>query len=73
MSQPPSPPEQPKSPGDPWHAFSYLVTGVGFYGVAGWLLDRWLETSFLLPTGIIVGAALGLFLTYKRFQPHDHG
>lgn len=52
---------------------SYLVTGVGLYGLVGWLLDRWLETSFCLPTGIIVGAALGLYLTYKRFQPGDHG
>lgn len=73
MSQPPPPSEsRPSRGGDPWHAFSYLVTGVGFYGVVGWLLDRWLETSYLLPVGIVVGAVLGLFMTFKRFQPTDH-
>lgn len=72
MSQPPSSPETRPSRGDPWHAFSYLVTGVGFYGLAGWLLDRWLETSYLLPIGIVAGAVLGLFMTFKRFQPNDH-
>jgi ATP synthase protein I len=65
MSQPPP----PRRSGDPWHAVSYLVTGVGLYGFVGWLLDRWLDTSFLLPIGIVVGAALGLYLTYKRFTP----
>jgi len=71
MSHPPSSPEPRQSQGDPWHAFSYLVTGVGVYGLVGWLLDRWLGTAFLLPVGIVVGAALGLYLTYKRFQAPD--
>ena len=34
MSQPE---ERPK--GDPWHAFGYVVAGVAFYGLLGWL-DR---------------------------------
>ena len=25
--------------GDPWHAFGYIVSGVGVYGVLGWLAD----------------------------------
>ncbi len=36
--------------------FSVLV----FMGV-GWLLDRWLGTSWLMLAGIILGAAIGLF------------
>lgn len=57
-----------QSPGDPWHAFAYLVSGVGLYGLVGWLLDGWLGTSLLLPLGIVLGAVLGLYLTYLRFN-----
>ena len=62
------------SSGDPWHAFGYLVSGVAFYGFLGWLADRWLGTSFLVAIGILVGAVLGVFMTWSRFkqQPDDH-
>jgi ATP synthase protein I len=53
---------------DPWHAFGYLTSGVAMYGVLGWLLDRWLGTSFLVAVGILVGAGLGLFLTISRLN-----
>lgn len=56
--------------GDPWHAMGYLVSGVFVYGLLGWLADRWLGTSFLVAVGIMVGALLGLYLTWNRFtQP----
>lgn len=58
-----------KSPGDPWHAFGYLTSGVFFYGLVGWALDRWLDTSFLVVVGILAGALLGLYLTWARFRP----
>jgi len=64
--------EGPK--GDPWHAFGYIVSGVAFYGFLGWLVDRWLETEFVVAIGIIFGAALGIYLTFSRFnraQPSD--
>ena len=54
--------------GDPWHAVGYLVSGVGFYGLVGWLADRWLGTSFLVALGIVVGAVLGVYLTWSRFK-----
>lgn len=57
-----------KSKGDPWHAVGYLVAGVAFYGLLGWLADRWLETNFLVAVGIGVGAGLGIYLTAARFQ-----
>ena len=53
---------------DPWHAFGYLTSGVAMYGVLGWLLDRWLGTSFLVAVGILVGAGLGLYLTISRLN-----
>jgi hypothetical protein len=55
--------------GDPWHAFGYLVSGVGFYGLIGFGLDRWLGTRFLVVVGIFAGAVLGLYLTWTRFRP----
>ena len=59
--------------GDPWHAVGYLVSGVFVYGLLGWLADRWLGTSFLVAVGIMVGALLGLYLTWNRFtQPIAH-
>jgi ATP synthase protein I len=60
------PSESPQ--GDPWHAFGYLVTGVGVYGFLGWLADRWLGTSFLVVIGILIGAGLGLYMTIARFD-----
>lgn len=53
--------------GDPWLAFAYLVSGVGFYGLLGWLADRWLGTSFLVAVGLVLGAGLGIYLTWARF------
>lgn len=63
---PPPTPQQPA--GDPWLAFGYLVAGVLLYGGIGWLLDRWLGTSFLVVVGIMAGAGLGLFQTWARFK-----
>ena len=55
-------------PGDPWHAFGYLVAGVGFYGLLGWLADLWLGTSYLVAVGILLGAGLGVYATWSRFR-----
>nr|WP_202897380.1 hypothetical protein [Actinopolymorpha pittospori] len=44
------------------------------YGGIGWLLDRHLGTSFLLPVGILVGLTLALYLVFKRYgyrEPHE--
>jgi ATP synthase protein I len=59
--------EIPDSRGDAWHAFGALVAGVLVYGLIGWALDRWLGTSFLVVVGILMGAGLGIFMTWKRF------
>ncbi len=60
---------------DPWRAFSYVVTGVLVYGLIGWGLDQWVGTSFLVGIGIVVGAVLGLYLTWSAFNrpPDDPG
>ncbi len=54
--------------GDPWHAFGYLVSGVLMYGLLGWFTDRWLGTTFVVVIGILLGAGLGIYMTYARFN-----
>lgn len=63
-----STPDDETPAGDPWHAFGYLVSGVGVYGFLGWLADRWLGTSYLVVLGILIGAGLGLYMTFARFN-----
>ncbi|WP_372727675.1 AtpZ/AtpI family protein [Nocardioides sp.] len=54
--------------GDPWLAFGYLVAGVLLYGGIGLALDRWLNTSFFVVVGILLGVGLGMFMTWRRFR-----
>ena len=68
MSQQSPPSSSGRPTTDPWHAFGYLTSGVAMYGVLGWLLDRWLGTTFLVAVGILVGAGLGLYLTISRLN-----
>lgn len=73
-TRPPSantPDNQPPQ-GDPWRSFGYIVSGVALYGLAGWGLDRWLGTTFLVAIGIVLGATLGIYMTWARYrQPTD--
>jgi ATP synthase protein I len=61
--------KRPSAPGDGdgWAVVSYLLAGVGFWGFVGWLLDRWLETSFLVMIGVFVGFAGAFYLIIRRF------
>jgi ATP synthase protein I len=63
MSEPP----KPAPSGDPWAAFGYLVSGVAIYGGLGYLLDRWLGTSFLVAFGILLGIGLALYVVFKQY------
>jgi F0F1-type ATP synthase assembly protein I len=53
---------------DPWVAASRLGGGVLCYGALGWLLDRWWDTSFLAPLGIVLGACLGMYVTFSALR-----
>lgn len=70
MSQqgPSAAPQDDRPKGDPWHAFGYIVSGVAIYGFLGWLVDQWLGTDYVVAIGIIVGATLGIYLTFSRFN-----
>jgi hypothetical protein len=50
------------SPGpDPMASFARIGAGVLVYGGAGFLLDRWWGTTFMVGIGIVVGAVLGIY------------
>lgn len=50
---------------------SYLIGGVVLYGFLGWVGDRYLHTTFLLPVGIVGGAALAIYVIIRRFGQVD--
>lgn len=60
-------PEPPHRTADPSAVLAYLLTGVGFYGGVGWLVDRWLGTSIFVGLGLLLGAAAGVYLVYVRY------
>jgi ATP synthase protein I len=51
---------------------SYLVAGVLLYGALGWLGDHLLGTAFLLPIGIVLGAAGGVYVIIRRYGSEFH-
>ena len=54
---------------DPWAAFGRIVGGVLVYGLAGFGLDRWWGTSFMVAIGVVVGATLGIYTVYASLRP----
>jgi ATP synthase protein I len=61
-------PGRPGGGGDVvWSILGTLIAGVLAWGGIGWLLDRWLGTSFLVAVGILVGAAGAFYLIIKRY------
>jgi ATP synthase protein I len=57
----------PSSDGQAWSIMSYILSGLLIWGGAGWLLDRWLGTTFLLLIGLLVGASASLYLVWLRY------
>ena len=46
---------------------SYLISGPLVYGGLGWLLDRWLDTEFFVPIGLVFGMALSFYVIVLRY------
>lgn len=53
---------------DAWSIMSYLLSGMVVWGGAGWLLDRWLHTSFLVVIGLVLGTVLAYVLIWARLK-----
>ena len=50
-----------------WKAVAYMLTGPLIYGGIGYLLDRWLGTTWIVGVGIVGGMALSLYLIWFRY------
>ena len=49
-------------------ALGYLLAGMAFWGFVGWLIDHWLHIRGIATAiGVVVGAALAVYLVVKRF------
>ncbi len=53
--------------GTGWAIVGTLLSGMIVWGGIGWLLDWWLGVNFLLPIGLVLGAAGAIFLVVKRY------
>ena len=62
-------PEQERTghTGDGMVVLSYVLAGIVLYGGLGWLGDRYFDTSWLLPLGLILGMALSIYMVIKRY------
>lgn len=61
------PPECPPQGDIYTGVLSRLIAGPMALGALGWGLDRWLGTAFLLPTAILLGMALALYVIWLRY------
>lgn len=55
----------PESPA--WNATAHTLSGLLLFGGLGWLADRLLGISALLPVGLFVGVAAGLTMVWVRY------
>lgn len=56
-----------ESPDNAMRVLSYVIAGIVFYGGLGWLVDHFWHQSWGLPTGLILGMGLSIFLIIRRF------
>lgn len=68
QGQPPRTPAASDEMNQGMRVLSSLIAGVLVYGALGWLGDHFLGTRFLLPIGIVLGAAFGSYVTIKRLS-----
>lgn len=53
--------------GATWSIFGYLLSGLLFWGGAGYFLDRWLNTRYFLLGGLLLGVSAAIYLIWLRF------
>lgn len=46
---------------------AYLIGGPVTFGGLGWLLDSWWGTGFALPTGILLGMTMSMYIVWLRY------
>ncbi len=50
-----------------WAVVSTLVAGMIVWGGIGWLIDLWLDTTFVRAIGVLVGMAAAVYLVVVRY------
>ena len=50
-----------------WTLFSYLISGMAFYGGVGWLVSRWTHVALFFPLGMLVGLLLAIVLIIYKY------
>jgi ATP synthase protein I len=50
-----------------WSIVGYLLSGLLIWGGIGWGVDRWLDTSYFLLIGLLLGAGASIYLVWLRF------
>jgi ATP synthase protein I len=63
-----NPPPGPGTENPGWAAFSYLLSGMIFYGGVGWAIGHWaIHSALFFPLGMVVGLGLGVTLVILRY------
>jgi hypothetical protein len=52
---------------DPYQAISYIISGVGLWGLIGWAAARWLHAPILTGLGLVIGGVLGIACIWLRY------
>lgn len=68
--------EQPRRPEDgqqefadvAWSVPSYLLSGILIWGGLGWALSKWTGWAWCTVIGVIIGAALAIYLVYVKYS-----
>lgn len=50
-----------------WAVITTLFAGLVLWGGIGWVLDRWLHTSFFVVVGVLVGMVLSIYAVVFRY------
>ena len=57
-----------------WAVVGTLFAGMVVWGGIGWLLDLWLDTTYIRAIGVLVGMAAAIYLIMIRFAgPSERG
>ena len=70
MSENPNPDHRASSRRDEnavWTIVGYMLSGLIFWGGAGFLADKFFNTSYLTLIGVLVGMGGALYLIWLRF------
>ncbi|HEX2301769.1 MAG TPA: AtpZ/AtpI family protein [Pseudonocardiaceae bacterium] len=61
------PARQPSGADIGWGITGTMLSGILVWGGIGWLLDRWWETRFLTPVGMLLGLAAAIYLIVVKY------